>query len=286
MVNQINAVCVWDFTISSKDIKLDTLKNWLNTNCKKWCFQKEKGSKSNYEHYQGRISLKVKDRNMNGKLHKKCHWSATSNENKDNDFYCLKENTRIDGPWKNTDLYIPRQVREIDNLFEWQKQIINDREIWDTRCINVVICPKGSIGKSRLCSWAQCYNKARKIPIMDCYKDLMRFVMNTREADFAKGISQKLYLVDFPRSLTRSTSAGFWSALESIKDGYAWDDRYSFKEIHFDCPNIWVFSNVEISQKWFSNDRWKIWDVIKNEDLSLTTLKLRDNTDVPEILPP
>jgi hypothetical protein len=52
-----------------------------------------------------------------------------------------------------------------------------------------------------------------------------------------------------------------WSAVESIKNGFAWDDRYSYREKYFDCPNIWVFSNQCPDMSMLSEDRWKLWEV-------------------------
>ena len=34
------------------------------------------------------------------------HWSQTSNENKDNDFYACKDETRLAGPWTDKDYYM------------------------------------------------------------------------------------------------------------------------------------------------------------------------------------
>lgn len=261
-------VAVWDFTLSVDKIDFDDLTKWLKENCKKWCFQLEKGE-SGYVHYQGRISLNNKTRNMIGKICKECHWSCTSNNNKKNTFYVMKEDTRIKGPWKDDDLYIPKQVRDIE-LWDWQKQILEDRNNWDTRHINIVICPEGNIGKTTLSTWAGCRGLARSIPIMENYKDLMRFVMNTEK--------NRLYLVDFPRSLNKTSSHSFWSAIETIKNGYCWDDRYEFREEYFDCPNIWVFCNSEVNTKYLSKDRWIFWDVEKVENRVVLSRRRACNT--------
>lgn len=251
-----NAISTWDFTIGKEYIELEYLLTWCKENCKKYCFQLEKGVETGFEHYQGRISLKVKTRKIIGELDNKCHWSPTSKVNQKNDFYVMKKETRIKGPWKDTDSYIPKQVRDIE-LWPWQQQILDDSNNWNTRSINIVICPEGNIGKSTLSAYAGCRNLARSVPIMENYKDLMRFVMNTPKS--------RLYLVDFPRSLNKTSSHSFWSAIETIKNGYCWDDRYEFREEYFDCPNIWVFCNSEICTKYLSKDRWVFWDVIKDE---------------------
>lgn len=62
MARQSN-ICVWDFTIPKSAVSnIDELKDKLNIHCKKWIFQEEKGTSTGYEHYQGRISLKMKAR--------------------------------------------------------------------------------------------------------------------------------------------------------------------------------------------------------------------------------
>ena len=55
-------ICVYDFTVP--DMDLMQLKETLKKHCKKWAFQKEKGS-TGYIHYQGRLSLKLKKRLKN-----------------------------------------------------------------------------------------------------------------------------------------------------------------------------------------------------------------------------
>lgn len=251
-----NPVTCFDFTISKEHITFEDLIKWLKEYCKKYCFQLEQGE-SGYEHYQGRISLKTKRRAPPDFPTNQIHWSVTSNENRENTFYVTKNETRIGGPWTDTDAYIPKQVRNI-TLYPWQEHIINDADNWDTRHINIVVCPEGNIGKSTLATYAGCRGLARNVPIMENYKDLMRYVMNVPIS--------RLYLIDFPRSLNKTSSHSFWSAIETIKNGYCWDDRYEFKEKYFDCPNIWVFVNTEVNQKYLSKDRWVIWDTMKDHE--------------------
>lgn len=247
-----HALCTWDFTISEEYIELKEIISFCKAQTKKYCFQLEKGN-SGYLHYQGRISLKTKKRKMIGLLHEKCHWSPTSNENRENEFYVMKNETREKGPWTDRDSYIPKQVRNIE-LLPWQADILNSREIWDTRTINILYDKTGNIGKSTLATYGGCRGLLRNIPVMNEYRDIMRMIMDTPE--------NKLYLIDFPRALTKQSSAGFWSAIETIKNGYAYDDRYSFREKYFDCPQVWVFTNVLPHEELLSKDRWKYWRVV------------------------
>lgn len=253
-----HAICTWDFTIKKANVtSVEELKDKLKVSCKKWVFQEERGE-SGYEHYQGRISLKVKAR-KGPALGYMEHYSPTSTENEDNDFYCVKDDTRVAGPWSDRDLYIPKQVRNI-TLHSWQQAILDNASVWDTRTINCVICLKGNIGKSTLATYAGSRGLARNLPCMESYRDYMRMVMDCPKS--------RLYLVDFPRSMSKANCFGFWSAIETIKNGYAYDDRYGFREEYFDCPNIWVFMNKMPEGHFLSLDRWSFWEV-SNGDLKV-----------------
>lgn len=264
-----NPLCTWDLTLSNK-LVLKEIKKGFKKIAKKWCFQEERGLKEGNLHFQCRISLKEKIR-KNGlmKLLKdsfgwdKIHpdqVSITSLENRDNMFYVMKDDTRENGPWMDTDeeLYIPRQIREIISLRSWQKDVIDDLKKWDTRTINVVIDKRGNQGKSILCSWIRCYKLGRILPALNDAKDLMRATYDMPTAT--------AYLIDMPRALNKNKLSEMYSAIEQIKSGYCYDDRYNFREKIFDCPNIWVFTNNVPDLDFLSADRWKLWE-IRNEKL-------------------
>ncbi len=255
-----NAICTWDFTLTEASLERKGINDWMKLKCKKWAYQLELGEETEYKHYQGRISLKVKARNMVGELYSKCHWSATSKENADNQFYVTKEDTRVDGPWTDKDTYIPRQIREIEQLRPWQQAIVDDADVWDTRHINMVYCPEGNTGKSTLAGWVRAYKLGRVLPPVNDYKDLLRMVYGIEESS--------LYIFDMPRSMKKEKLCGFFAAVETIKDGYAYDDRYEFKEKNFDCPNIWIFTNILPITEYLSHDRWRFWSITKDMELN------------------
>jgi len=249
------AVSTYDFT--SFDIDLVKTKELLNKYCKKWVFQLEQSPKTKKQHYQGRLSLKVKLR-LSGAVSKfpKWHLSITSKENTKNDFYVTKEDSRVEGPWKDDDeeIYIPRQVREMSPLFKWEQKIIYDSHNFDTRTINIIYNPEGHIGKSTFCTYCGVHRIGRKIPYCNDFRDIMRIVMDTPTSN--------LYLFDMPRAIKKDQLYQFFSGVEEIKNGYAFDDRYKFREKYFDCPSIWIFTNKLPDLNLLSLDRWKIWEVI------------------------
>lgn len=256
----MNACCVYDFTyhLYERD-PMDIIK-LLKQHCKKFSFQLERGEKTGKKHYQGRFSLKIKKR-LTDIPFKLGHFSITSKANQNNDFYVTKEDTRIEGPWTDKDevTYIPRQVREINNLYPWQQQVIDSIKIWDTRHINVVVCSSGNIGKSTLVSYMRAHKLGTPLPPVNDYKDMLRIVYA-----LAKD-SNNCFLIDQPRSQKKDKLFGFYSGIETIKDGYAYDDRFTFKQRVFDCPVIWVFTNIFPEKGMLSEDRWKYWQVRKNK---------------------
>jgi hypothetical protein len=243
-----------------------TIKNRLAGIAKKYCFQLEEGD-SGYLHWQGRLSL-IKKRHPES-AHKVFPEGTAPNyleptissEHEKTAFYVMKVDTRKDGPFMDTDeeIYIPRQVREMGDLRPFQKTISGNTE-WDTRTINLVYNEKGNLGKTRLVQYMRAYKLGRALPPVNDTKDLLRIVYDLP--------TSRIYLFDMPRSLNKEKLFQFYAAVETIKDGYAYDDRYTFKEKSFDSPNIWIFTNSLPDLNMLSRDRWKIW-TIDSEDYTL-----------------
>jgi len=145
----------------------------------------------------------------------------------------------------------------IKELYMWQKQVIADAEPslskFDTRKINIIYDPTGNHGKSILKTWIGVYRIGVALPYSNDYRDIMRAVM-ARPA-------RRLYIVDMPRAINKEQLNNFWSGIEDIKNGYAFDDRYHFKETYFDCPNVWVMTNTWPEIYSLSPDRWVIWGI-------------------------
>ena len=190
-------------------------------------------------------------------------------------FYVEKDETRVDGPWRDDDeiLYIPRQIREITELRCWQLEVIQSLQKWDARTINLIFCPEGNIGKSILVGYCRAHRLARALPPVNDHKDIMRMVCDLP--------TSKAYLFDMPRAINKDRLYGFYAGIETMKDGYAYDDRYSFKEKVFDCPNIWIFSNTLPDESLLSPDRWRIW-VVDPKTLGLE--KYEEPTDDLDIV--
>lgn len=261
-----NAICVYDFTCFSIDDK-ENIFTWLRTHTKKWCFQLESCPTTGHHHFQGRFSLKTKRRlhNVvelltNDQL--QFHLTPTSIENHTNMFYVMKNETRIDGPWADSDLAIPRHLRDTPTWYPWQQSIIDSINVYDDRVVDVVIDTTGNIGKSYMCSWLGVRGLARRVPIQRESRDIARMVMNCPKT--------KCYFIDLPRATATNNIHTMYTAVEEIKNGYAYDDRYHFREEYFEPPRVWIFTNEVPPGHLLSRDRWRLWRV--GADRTLKTL--------------
>lgn len=251
--------CVYDFTCPLMD--KEEIIVWLKDNCKKWTFQLEKGE-SGYEHFQGRMSLKIKKRL--GELiklswTKEVHWSVTSNENRDNDFYVMKSDTRIEGPWSDKDIekFMPYQYGHIGKqLLKWQQYIYDHKDDREPRYVNIIVDPVGNKGKSSFASWMEIEGHGCDMPPCNDGKELIQAALcmwNNVTRD------PKIVFIDLPRAMPQDQLRGLYTAIEQIKKGKLYDFRYSYKSWWIHAPQIWVFCNTAPTREYLSPDRWKIW---------------------------
>lgn len=258
-------LAMYDFTIPCNKYTVDQVKDYMRTYCKRWVFQQESGETTNYEHFQCRISLIGKKRldtmiTWMSKLMPGWHITPTSNPSyyTGNEFYCMKVDTRINGPWTDRDDIntntIPIRLRAEPIWKQWQQTIIDMIKITpDDRTINVIIDSVGGQGKSFLTLWLMTRNLCQRIPQQKDARDIMRMVMNCPK--------RTCYFIDLPRGTSHKDQNSTYAAIEEIKNGYCYDDRYCFKQEIFEPPHIWVFTNIVPNINLLSVDRWKFWRI-------------------------
>jgi len=127
----------------------------------------------------------------------------------------------------------------------WQLDVL--RAANDSRKIIVVYDPVDITGKTYLTLWHCCRYQAVNIAVVRGYQDIMRSVF-ARPSD--------LYFVDLPRALSKKGMQQMIAALETVKNGYSYDDRYAWQERYQDPPKIVVYTNEPIPRDWLSLDRW------------------------------
>lgn len=275
-----NAICVWDFTSFSckdKDDYKDIMES-LKTVAKEWAFQLEK-TESGQIHAQGRVSLYKKTRKPSNLFDWKAHWSPSSNgvsgwngkagsfdtlpgavKGQMNIDYCVKERTRVAGPFRSTDrtVYIPKQYRTT-KMRPFQTAVMALCLAFDDRSINLIYCPFGNKGKSVLAHTMRLKHRAIVLPPLN---DGQQIVAAACDICMARGVrSVGAVFIDLPRAMNKERLFGVYTGIEVVKQGWLYDTRYKYKDWDIDSPPVWVFSNHLPDTKLLSNDRWKIWTI-------------------------
>lgn len=273
----------YDFTIHEghnpcgldRDWVIEKLKGW----CKKWVFQLEKGSKTGRLHFQGRVSLIDKKRlkELIAQIPLKADWSLTCKKVHDgcNFNYVMKEDTRVEGPWKDEDFPdLPKVTKQLTNfmakeLYPWQAQVLEIAQTYDERSIHMIWDEEGNVGKSTFAEFLEYKRIAFELPPMKNIEDIMQFVYGFQD--------QKCYLVDMPRGMKKDKLGEFYAGIECLKNGVCYDKRYTAKKRRFDRPQIVIFSNVLPDFSLLSNDRWQIWKMLPTKALAAYDWRVTSN---------
>lgn len=173
-------------------------------------------------------------------------------------FYVLKDETRVNGPWSSEDeeKHIPWDVKLMKDLRPWQRSVAEWSGELELRKCRVIYCPEGNTGKTSLCRYMMVHGLGQMIPFANDFRDLLRMVCDMP--------TSKLYLIDMPRAISKEKLYQFWGAIEQIKGGYAYDDRYKFRQKIFDPPQVVVFMNALPDEGLLSQDRWDLYTIWNN----------------------
>lgn len=312
MAQARNAVCNWSIRFGARDTpeerkeELKALKLWCSSNCKKWAFQLEKGDEKGYVHWQMMVSLFTKERQstlwtsfqkgINPDERRGNKLSPLSTENGEKFTYCMKDQTRQDGPWTDEteagdmpsviirdDVKDDMDVEEKD-FYHWQKEIVAWAQTKPSkRLVRIIVDPKGEKGKSYLKKWMMIQGLATIAPAMAGAKDLLQFVCSmTKNAK----VFPKCFIIDIPRGMKDKQLREFWSAIESIKDGYVYDTRYKAMTLVFKSPHILIMTNaMPPFGVDFSSNRWEIGTLDDGMNLALRVLKRAEDTRADEAIP-
>ncbi|AXH73087.1 MAG: replication-associated protein [Cressdnaviricota sp.] len=263
-----NAVCGWDVRWNADETTPEEIKETLKDVVKKFVFQKEKGD-SGYLHYQGRISLIKKRRNKMKVLElftippNYCEPTTNMEHFKGDAFYQMKKDTRIEGPWTDKDevRYQTKQLLYFQGLElrPYQQDIVSMSKQFSLRSIDLIWDQTGNIGKSLLSEFMEYEGLAEEVPPFRLMDDIFQWVCSRP--------IKPSYIFDMPRGMKKDRLGDFYSGIEVIKNGVAYDKRYNAKKIRFDRPRIFVFTNTLPQLSLMSLDRWNIW--IVNDEYKL-----------------
>jgi len=275
-----NPISMYDVTISKKmyDSEKEVIEV-LKQNCRRWAFQLEEGDEG-YQHYQVRLSLSkrrrfsyIKKRIAEGNYWLKGHITPTANPSylTGEEFYVLKNDTRLKGPWTDRDVEPPKETIQLMNfsrhkLRGWQEKMFKECGNYCDRTINLVYNPSGGCGKSIFSEYLEFKGMAEEIPPFRLMDDIFQWV--------AGRPIKPVYIVDMPRGMKKDRLGDFYSGIEVIKNGVAYDKRYHAKKIRFNRPRVFVFTNELPNLDLMSKDRWVIWMV--DEEYEVIELNPRE----------
>lgn len=270
-------LCVWDFTIAKK--YGDPIK-WMRKYCKKWCYQLEEGKKG-YQHYQCRVSLKVKQRKTEllKWLPTGWHLSPTSTANRDNQFYVMKEEGRLEGPWTDKDSIKTRELIAMEEagLYPWQESATELIKEYNPDQIDILIAPAGMNGKTMWGIYCYYYKYGFPLPPYNDMKELSQAAWGA-----ATEYDAQNFIIDMPRGMKKDKLWSFFSGIEMIKSGMIFDTRYNFKVCQLEQrPNIWVFTNDVPDFSLITKNRWRIWTIV---DRKLQRMTISEAIEMSEMV--
>lgn len=259
-----SAIIGVDITVKKDWYTREEITLLLVEHFKEWCFQEEAGSESGYLHWQVRGKLKEKKR-----ISKENHipsvmkgwFTPTKKINVGNYEYCSKDKTRVAGPWKSTDVAKTRQIVEFEGmeLRPWQATVAQWVDQPCNRTIDIVYDKVGNCGKSIFSEWMESTGETEEVPPYRDMTDIMQWVA-TRPV-------KRMYVFDMPRGMKKDKLADFYSGIECIKNGVAYDKRYAAKKVRFDRPRVVVFTNTLPVFELLSKDRWNVVSITEQYEI-------------------
>lgn len=247
--------------------KRPELHSWFKRECEKFVYQLERGEETHVLHYQGWLNLKRKQRpkalaSSVNHLFYGINISHASNEGKVAlKSYCMKVDTRVDGPWTHEGRLVAYQGADLPSLlYPWQQyfaQLFEGKA--DDRTIHWLVDPEGSHGKSKFTKYCEFKEIACSLAYAHAH-DLINLV-------FKRG-KRNAYVVDLTRTKPALVSAmDLYAALESVKNGHITNTKYETGVHLFDPPHVLVLANTPPVRSALTSDRFRLWHLAP--DLSL-----------------
>lgn len=151
--------------------------------------------------------------------------------------YCMKEDTRVAGPWANKKIYLGRDILAEHSMYPWQKSILRYAKtpVTDYRSILWIWDKSGGAGKTRLAKFCE-------------YHDIGTCLSYGKAADLlylvSKFPNENAYVFNLTKS--RPTCLGvdeLYNCMESVKDGMFISTKYECAKVLMDIPHVIVFAN-------------------------------------------
>lgn len=220
--------------------------------CEKYVFQEEIGENGT-KHLQGYIELINKKRlTALKKINDKIHWEKCNNIDGSIKYCSDASKRKTYGDIWVKGINIGYQGEDLPKkLYEWQK-ILRQKLIVnapDKRTVTWIYDQIGNKGKSTFCKFMAFHHDA--ICVMGgAKKDILFHIINKTK--------REIILIDIPRSQRNKIS---FSAIEQLKNGHIFSEKYESKDLMFKPPHIVIFSNFPPDMSQLSEDRWQIMNI-------------------------
>lgn len=170
--------------------------------------------------------------------------------------YCMKEDTRIDGPWQWGEFpEEPEPLRLKEPSKAWMKEILDIiKETPDDRTIHWYWSNSGGVGKTTFCKYLVHHHKA--------------IILHGKGSDIRNGITTylqkykvtpKLILYTIPKSFNKDYLS--YEGLENIKDMLFYSGKYEGSMVCGNSPHLLVFANTTPNEAMCAADRWVVREI-------------------------
>lgn len=226
--------------------------------CDKYVFGEEYGNSKSTPHVEGYLIFKKKTEfQAIQKLFKFSDLQKSLKKNADAGIeYCLKEGNEI----RSFGLPVPlKKLKCEGNLFLWQQtivDIVNDEP--DDRSIYWFYESKGGSGKTTFCKYLVRFHNA--IVLGGKSADMKNGIIEFKKD---KGETPKLIVCNIPKSFDSSYLS--YTGLEEVKDMLFYSGKYEGGMVDGNPPHLIVFSNRLPELNKMSEDRWKIYNILKDK---------------------
>lgn len=268
-------VCVWSITYS------ETVNNRLPTPEKfqealnsldpaGYIFQLERGKKAATLHFQ--CNLRLKEKMNMAKLRialrsplrkfygEGCMTIRPTHDLKKADFYCMKEDTRVEG---TTPVLFPKDVYVgqdlIKKFYPWQKSLYSIvMSNPDDRKIPLICDPTGNNGKSLFAKTLAYKHGACVIPL--------GLTSAQMKAAICTAGPKSIYLLDLPRN--NKSFQEIFDTIEEIKRGFVISCFHGkLQQLYMSRPHVVCFTNEYPDLGYLSFDMWDLYEISSEKAL-------------------
>lgn len=273
MASKPTEVCVWSIsyneTINNRLPSPEKFKSALDSlEPTGYIFQLERGKKAEKLHFQ--CNLRLKEKMTMTDLRKAlksvlrdfygggCLTIRPTHDLKKADFYCMKEDTRITGPWLFPhDVYIGQDL--VKKFYPWQESLFKlVMAAPDDRKIPLICDRTGNKGKSVFAKTMGYKHGACVIPLGLTSAQMKSAIVGNGP--------KKIYILDLPRN--NKSFQEIFDTIEEVKRGFVISCfQGKLKELYMSRPHVVCFTNDFPELDLLSFDMWDLYEISSTMEL-------------------